>query len=54
MDGLNNWQRSFFRLPKTNHFSGDQADIRRQTAIHALRRAVQLLDQAQDQQPAVV
>ena len=41
-------------LTETRHFSGDRADIRRQTAIHALRRALQLLDQAQDQQPAVV
>ena len=41
-------------LTETRHFSGDRADIRRQTAIHALRRAVQLLDQAQDQQPVVV
>jgi len=41
-------------LTETRHFSGDRADIRRQTAIHALWRAVQLLDQAQDQQPIVV
>ena len=41
-------------LTETRHFSGNRADIRRQTAIHALRRAVQLLDQAQDQQPIVV
>ena len=41
-------------LTETCHFSGDRADIRRQPAIHALRRAVQLLDQAQDQQPIVV
>ena len=41
-------------LTETRHFSGDRADIRRQTAIHALRRALQLLDQAQDQQPVVV
>ena len=40
-------------LTETRHFSGDRADIRRQTAIHALRRALQLLDQAQDQQPVV-
>ncbi|MDO4637935.1 MAG: CinA family protein [Lautropia sp.] len=39
-------------VAETMHFSGNRSEIREQVAIHALRRALQLLEQAQGDQPA--
>lgn len=41
-------------LTDTQHFAGGRDDIRRQTALHALQRALQLIDQQVQDQPVLV